>query len=165
VRLTLHHMPFCVTFAVFRNRSKDGLAPDFVFLIDPTAEEEALADAKVIVGSDEDGFVRFVRKPGGALSLPKEDLVLLARFACLRARDLAEDIQRVVEATEVKNKQSRIKRKKGMTMNRNKTGAGAGAVAAASTKAVTQGENKKSPPSQYNRKLRLLEVNPGAKVR
>ena len=129
----MHHTPFAVSFVAFRvpphphpsedreeggedlegDEDEDAAAgPNFIYAIDPTLAEEAIADAKVTVAADAEGCIRLVRKPGGC-ALPKGDLTLLARLACIRARELAMHVDKVCKAFEVQEKQERIRRKAG----------------------------------------------------
>ena len=133
VRLTLHHTPFCVTFVAFRCPSAAGVDPtedgeatpmdaddpatasipppseSFVYCVDPTAEEEGACDAVVVVAADAQGNVRLLRKHGG-LPLPRGDLGLLVRLACVRARDLDARADRAARAWEAEESALRVRR-------------------------------------------------------
>ncbi|QDZ25057.1 exosome complex exoribonuclease [Chloropicon primus] len=140
VRLTVHHTPFTVSFVAFRKQHKQGDWPDegdkdaeggedlemdegssseeeaedmranFVYAIDATLAEEAICDAKVVVAADSEGYVRLVRKYGGC-PLPKGDLTLLGRLACIRARELGAYVEAKCKAFDLEEKQNRIRRK------------------------------------------------------
>ena len=141
-RLTVHHDPFTVSFVAFRQQDdappkdeggdgdedlemeededEEENEANFVYAIDPTLAEEAIADAIVVMGADTEGNLRLVRKFGGS-ALPRGDLTLLGRLACVRARELGKHLEGKCKSFDAQVKQDRVRRRLGRSSTRSKS--------------------------------------------
>jgi len=75
IKLSLNHVPFCVTFRIFRNVGEDGsggkgiasylAGEDEIVVVDATLLEEQCSDAEIIIGINKFGEVVQMAKYGG----------------------------------------------------------------------------------------------------
>lgn len=101
----------------------EDLRANFVYAIDATLAEESCCDARVVAAADSEGYLRLMRKLGGR-PLPRGDLTLLARLACVRARELGAYVEAECRSFDERSRRERVRRK-----HNPKAGAGSGAGA------------------------------------
>ena len=66
----------------------------------------------MLVAADAEGYVRLLKKNGGC-PLPKGDLTLLAKLACIRAREIGVHLDDQCKAFDARLKQNKVRRKNG----------------------------------------------------
>jgi exosome complex component RRP45 len=105
VPLTMHHDPICVSFAVVcppPEAGADGAGAKPVLLADPTAAEEAVADATVVVtasGTTEKSVLFGLHKHGG-IPVPAEHVMRCSTAGCLQAAERNAQIREILKRFE-----------------------------------------------------------------
>ena len=107
VPLTMHHDPICVSFAVVcppLEAGADGAGAKPVLLADPTAAEEAVADATVVVtasGTTEKSVLFGLHKHGG-VPVPAEHIMRCSTAGCLQAAERNAQIREILKRFEAR---------------------------------------------------------------
>eukprot|EP01126_Amoeba_proteus_P034584 TRINITY_DN3451_c0_g1_i6.p1 TRINITY_DN3451_c0_g1~~TRINITY_DN3451_c0_g1_i6.p1 ORF type:complete len:418 (+),score=104.94 TRINITY_DN3451_c0_g1_i6:61-1314(+) len=97
VPLSIHHMPMCVTFAIFR--SEDG---EEILVVDPTWKEEQVMEGKMTIIMNIHRELCGIQKSGGIPIHPAE-ILKATKIAVVKVEELTEVIKKAI-ADDVKKK-------------------------------------------------------------